>query len=264
MPTELEFFCEAGSGGDEEFAIQIRKDDIGFLKCADALGIGNGEGDFPAAVGLRIFLRNPDAHGVEVEGLHGGGTEFFRCDGQNPGSRPRIKRGPLHWQRRGDIAEQTQAARGRGMIAGPERHSRWHKNRALGLRVVLKRLRIGMNPQSPPDGNRGAGLLGVAGPDFLGKSCELPAEVPLQHLGGFFIPENMDREAFRAWFGEHDDALGIDRGQPEVPTLLHGLSALAGPAEYVHAAIQPGTAPLGDPTLELRFIAFSEIAEAFL
>lgn len=94
MPTELEFFCEAGSGGDEEFAIQIRKDDIGFLKCADALGIGNGEGDFPAAVGLRIFLRNSDAHGVEVEGLHGGGTEFFRRDAQNASASAGIERPP--------------------------------------------------------------------------------------------------------------------------------------------------------------------------
>ena len=37
MPAGLEFFGKAGSGGDEEFAVEIREDDIGLLKRADAL-----------------------------------------------------------------------------------------------------------------------------------------------------------------------------------------------------------------------------------
>ena len=31
MPAGLEFFGKAGSGGDEEFAVEIREDDIGLL-----------------------------------------------------------------------------------------------------------------------------------------------------------------------------------------------------------------------------------------
>ena len=195
-----------------------------------AAGVGHGKSDFFAMVRVDIFLRHADADGIEVERLDGGRSEFFRCDGQNPGSRSRIKRGPFHWRGGGDIAEQTQATRRRRVVPGAERHPRWQKNRTLGLWVVLKRLRIGMNPQAPPDRNRRAGLLGIAGPDFLGKPRDLSAEVLIQRLGGFFVPENMDREALRAGFGQHDDALGIDRGQPEVPNLFHGLGALAGPA----------------------------------
>lgn len=207
------------------------------MEFSGALGVGHRESDFFATVRVDIFLRHADADGIEVERLDGGSSEFFRCDGQNPGSRPRVESGLFHWQGGVDIAEQTQAARSRRVVSGAERHSRRQKNRPLGLKVVLKRLRIGMNPQSPPNRNRRAGLLGIAGPDFLGKPRDLSAEILFQRGGGFFIPEKMDREALRARFGEHDDALGIDRGQPEVANLLHGLGASAGPAEHVHALL---------------------------
>ena len=111
-----------------------------------------------------------------------------------------------------------------------------------------------MDAQPAADRNRGAGLLGIEGQNFLGEACDLPAEILIQRGGGFLIPENMDRETLRAGAGEHDDALGIDRGESEVPNLLHGLGALAGPAEHFHATIQPGTAPLGDPALLLLVV----------
>ena len=111
-----------------------------------------------------------------------------------------------------------------------------------------------MDAESSADRNRGAGLLGIAGQNFLREACDLPAEILLEHGGGFLIPENMDREALRAGAGEHDDALGIDHGEPEVPNLLHGLGALAGPSEHVHAPIQAGTAWLGDPALLLLVV----------
>ena len=104
MPAGLEFFGKAGSGGDEEFAIEIRKDDIGFLKRADALGVGDREGDFSAAVRLGVFFGNADADRIEVEGLHGGGAKFFRCDGKNASSGSGIERPPDSREIGGDIA----------------------------------------------------------------------------------------------------------------------------------------------------------------
>ena len=56
----------------------------------------------------------------------------------------------------------------------------------------------------------------------------------------------MNDKGLRAGPGEHDDSFGIEVGEAEVPEFLLRLGGLAGPAEQVHASIQPGTDPLGN------------------
>ena len=232
MPAGLEFFGKAGSGGDEEFAVEIREDDIGLLKRADALGVGDREGDFPTAIGLGVFFGNPDADGIEVEGFHRRGTEFLRRDGKNPCASAGIERPPASGEMGNNIAKKAQTCRRRCMVAGPKSHAGGNENVALGVCRSAEGGVIRVDSQTPPNGKRRSGL--TFNPRLWSELRHFPSEVADQLLDGFLVAENLDFQ--RAGFGlrEHDQMLGIDVRKSRIPILLHPLRAQASPSMHCH------------------------------
>ena len=241
MPAGLEFFGEAGSGGDEEFAVEIGEDDIGFLKCADAARIRHGEGDFPASVCLRVFLGNSNADGIEVEGLHGRGAEFFRCDGKNASAGADIERPPFSGEIRSDIAQEAQAGRRRCVVAGPKSHAGGNENVAPGIFCSAEGGVIRVHPQTPPDRQRRAGF--SANPRLWTELRHFSSKVVDQLFDRFLIAEKLDLQRAGFRLREHDQMLGVNMRKPCIPILLHPLRAQAGPSIHCHGGIKviPGT-----------------------
>ena len=208
MPARLEFFGEAGSGGDEEFAVEIGEDDIGFLKRTDAAGIRDGEGDFSAAIGLGIFFGNPDADRIEVEGFHSGGAEFFRCDGKNASASADIECPPARGEIGNDIAQKAKAGRRRRVVAGSKGHTGGNENVAHGICRSAEGGVIRVDPQTPPDRQRRAGL--STGPDLGRKVNHFSAKVADQLLDGLLVAENLDLERAGFRLREHDQMFRVD------------------------------------------------------
>ena len=63
---------------------------------------------------------------------------FIRRDGEDSCARSRVEGGPV-WREGGDdVAEEAEAGRRRRVVAGAEGHSRWQKDRTVGLRVACE------------------------------------------------------------------------------------------------------------------------------
>ncbi len=120
------------------------------------------------------------------------------------------------------------------MVAGAKRHSSRNNNRRLRIGIVPPSRLIGMDSQAPPDRQRRARSLRVAGPDIGGQPRYLPPMVLRKPFHRLAVAEDLNHQRTRSRTSEHHYMLWIQMRQPQQPFLLVLLGRIPRPA--IHAA----------------------------
>ena len=220
-----QFLGESWSGSDEQLAKEIRKDDVGAFEAADLARVGYLEFDFVAVVRMGVFFRDSDAYGIKIKCLDRRGAQFFSSDGENSSAGARIHCSPTGGKFRDKVAEEAQAGRCGGVIAGSKGHARRNEDRIFGFGGGFPGSLVRVDFETVTDGERRAGRGGIVRPGVLFEQCHLAAEGFHKMIGCFFIRKNLDFQRGGFGFGEHDEVLGVDEGESGIPVLLHALGA---------------------------------------